>query len=667
MMRYLICSAAVLLCFAGAATAALEPPVHPLFDGDQVHEFHLTFQQGDWWEQLEDNYLSQEYISASFDWENVHLDSIGVRFKGGSSYFSNMTMKKSFKLDIDAFVAGQEIYGLDKLNLNCNFNDPSFVREMSGYELCQAAGLPTERTSFVALYINDTYWGLYTLVEQCDQEFIDSRFGGGENGNLWKGDEHGSLEYLGSVPATYYSEYELKTNETLNDWTPLIELTYGLNNTAAPYLQDSLSSLIDVNSALALLAVDNMIVNLDSYAGRCCNYYLYNRERDDRFVFADWDMNESWGIYNAWGLSIPQLTQLSIDWVSTSSGEERPMVEQLLSIADLLEVYKGHMQRLLAREAHPAELIARMEELRDLIAPWVYMETAPMMLFTSSEFDAAMTTDIQIGGGPGPARYAPALQTFIEDRYSYLTNLLGTWDPVDDLVLNELMAKNGTTLQDNYGEFDDWLEITNRGSGGWNLEGFYLTDDMAYPHKYAFPDTVISPGDHFIVWADNDTSQGSFHAGFKLDADGEDLYLLQDYVIVDFVSFPEMEEDEVYGRYPDAVGDWQFLEAATPGDINGTPAGIEGMDPEPCLRILNVYPNPASVSCSIEFNAPAGGSVEVSLYDVNGRLMLSEEVNSLPSGNSSLELGISDLPSGMYYMNMRSGTDMDTASLVVLR
>ncbi|RKZ10792.1 hypothetical protein DRQ25_01865, partial [Candidatus Fermentibacteria bacterium] len=72
------------------------------------------------------------------------------------------------------------------------------------------------------------------------------------------------------------------------------------------------------------------------------------------------------------------------------------------------------------------------------------------------------------------------------------------------LALNELMAKNDTTISDNYGEYDDWIEITNTGSNDINLSGYYLTDDAADPFKFAFPDTVIHPGDYFIVWADDD-------------------------------------------------------------------------------------------------------------------------------------------------------------------
>ena len=147
------------------ASGALVPPSHLLFDGDAVHEIHLTFSQPDWWAQLVANFEGLDdplYLEAAFDWEAVHFDSIGVRFKGNSSYYSYPGVKKSFKLDIDEYVAGQEIYGLDKLNLNNCFMDPSFVRERCCYELCQAVGLPTERTNFAALYINGTYWGDFT-------------------------------------------------------------------------------------------------------------------------------------------------------------------------------------------------------------------------------------------------------------------------------------------------------------------------------------------------------------------------------------------------------------------------------------------------------------------------------------------------------------------------
>jgi len=400
----------VILCaiLPALGMAALTPPTHPLFDGDAVHEIHLTFHQTSWYDSLVyyyEHFDERPYLAAEFEWEAIHFDSIGVRFKGFSSY-SYPGDKKSFKLDFDLYDDGQDIYGLDKLNLNNGFMDPSFVREKSCYELCEAAGLPTGRTNFAALYINETYWGLYTIVEQFDQEYIESRFGGSEGGNLWKGDEHGTLEYLGPNQESYYSEYELKTNEEENDWSALIELVDKLNNTPLADLSDSLHNLMDVNSALALLAVDNLTVNLDSYTGRCCNYYCYHRDLDSRFVFANWDVNESWGIFNM-GMSVAQLKHLDPFWTIIRPGENRPLAERLWQVDAYEAIYLGHMKKLMAVAAQPDWLLTRMDDLRNLIRPYVLADTKKM--FSNAQFEAAMTSDINVGGPP-PGRVIPGLE-----------------------------------------------------------------------------------------------------------------------------------------------------------------------------------------------------------------------------------------------------------------
>ena len=418
----------ICLLLHGVAGAALTPPDHPLFDGDAVHEVHITFNQENWWHLLHVYFLEYEepeYLAAEFDWADVHFDSIGVRFKGMSSFQANRTEKKSFKLDFDVFVQDQEIYGLDKLNLNCGFFDPSFVREKCAHEICEAAGLPSVRVNYAALYINDIYWGLYTVVEQVDREFIESRFGSGEDGNLWKGDPHGSLEYLGSSESAYYDFYGLKTNEQENDWFPLVELADGLNNTQADELPDVLSPLLDVNSVLVLLAVDNLLVNLDSYTGRCGNYYLYHRDLDGRFVLINWDFNESWGVFNQWGMTLDQLKQLDPYWVSSKPGQYRPLAEILWEVDVYREVYQGHLQRLMSDSAHPDTLLDRMEELRDLIRPYVYAEVPPRSIFNPLHFESAMSTDMYYPIGLPPGKFIPGLQGFIQERYEYLSTQIG--------------------------------------------------------------------------------------------------------------------------------------------------------------------------------------------------------------------------------------------------
>ena len=552
----------------GLTIAALSPAPHPLFESDTVHEVRLTFEQSDWWSQLVSNYQSSEddppYLEASCELGPYSLASIGVRFKGNSSY-TYPGDKKSFKLDINEFVSGQEVDGLDKLNLNNCFLDPSMVREKAVYELCESMGMAAGRTNYAAVYINDEYWGLYLLVEQQDQEFLESRFGSGEDGNLWKGEPYGTLEYLGASEADYYDNYELKTNEETNDWSDLVDFIDQLNNTPLAALPDSLHNRLDVNSALAMMAIDNFTVNLDSYVGRCANFYMYHRELDDRFVFTKWDQNEAFGIFNMYQYSTYQLQQLDLFWTNPQFNEERPLAERLLEIEAYQNVYFGHMLKLMSGAAEPTTLVNRMEELRDLIRP--YVETDPNFMFSTSQFEICMTSNVVSGGGPG-GRTIPALQTFINNRNSYLQGQIGSWTPITGLVINEVMARNVSTIADESGEYDDWIEIANSGSSAINLAGLGLTDHLEGVPDYIFPNVTLAPGEYLLVWADEQPHQGDYHAPFKLDGDGEQVFLTDGAVIIDQMTYPDLGTNLSWGRWADGVGQAQLLSIATPGAEN---------------------------------------------------------------------------------------------------
>ncbi len=647
----------ILILFPVGSMAGLVPSEHELFEENQVQEIRIYFDQEDYWEILEDNFESETYLQASFEWENCNFETVGVRFKGGSSYQTNPTMKKSFKIDFDVFIEDQNISGLYIINLNCNFNDPSFVREAAAYEISAAAGLTCPRTTFAALYINDTYWGLYTLVEQFDKHFIEERFGDSEDGNLWKGDAHGSLEFLGWSQDSYYGNYELKTNESANDWTSLINLANTINNTETELLPDSLSEVLDVHTALALLAVDNLLVNLDSYAGRCVNYYLYCADRDDRFVISQWDTNESWGIFNMYGYSIEQLAELEPYWTNPQPNENRPLATVLWANDDYRDVYEGILLQLMATSANPDTLLPRIEEMRDLVREWVYLEEAPRRLFTANQFDNAMDYNIPIG----PGRHAPALAVFIENRHDYLTDLIGSWEPENEIILNEMMAGNYTTVSDESDEFDDWIEVTNRGDEAINLLEYHLTDDMAFPWKYTFPDTLLQPDEYIVIWADKDVEQGELHAEFKLDKDGEEVYLLHENVIVDMITFPDIDDDISWGRWLDQEDNWQFQAYPTPGLPNSDEQEEEGGSPSPNnLGIL--ISNPIYLGSN---EITITGSTEqaiLSIYDLTGRLIF-VPFNNLLETEQSFFIETSDYASGIYILRLCQG--MNTISRTI--
>jgi hypothetical protein len=128
-----------------------------------------------------------------------------------------------------------------------------------------------------------------------------------------------------------------------------------------------------------------------------------------------------------------------------------------------------------------------------------------------------------------------------------------------DVVINEIMASNDFTVSDEAGEYDDWVEIYNKGNQPVSLSNYHLSDDMLNLSKYTFPDIILEPSQYFIVWADDDEEeQGDYnHATFNLSASGEQLYLSDsDFNILDQVVFGEQLTDMGYARVPNGIGDF---------------------------------------------------------------------------------------------------------------
>ena len=88
----------ILIIFPIRAIAGLIPSEHELFEPNQVQKIRIYFEQEDYWDTLEDNFASETYLEASFEWESYGFETVGVRFKDSSSYQTNPTMKKSLQV-----------------------------------------------------------------------------------------------------------------------------------------------------------------------------------------------------------------------------------------------------------------------------------------------------------------------------------------------------------------------------------------------------------------------------------------------------------------------------------------------------------------------------------------------------------------------------------------
>ena len=413
----------LLVCLTAAASAA--PPAHPFFEKDEVHEIRLQFSQPDWWEQLNKSYGEFggddiPYLDASFSWRDVRMERVGVRFKGFGSFLCTNGPKKPFRIKLNEFTKGQKIGGLASYNLNNNCGDPSYVRERPYYEIGKAAGALTPRHNYAALYINGEYWGLYTLVEVPNADWLVQTLGSSETGNLYKGDPTGTFEDLGDDAVRYKTNYEKKTNEKADDWSDLMDLIAVLNRTPIEELPARIEKLLDVDSVLSALATDAITLNLDSYRGSGHNYYIYRRASDSRFQWIMWDGNLAFGGFG-FEHNNEGLHAMPIDWTAENYRAEwkRPMASRLLAVPEYRARYRAMVRRAIANAADPFLVSERARALRAMIRPWVMKENNVLYPFES--FESAMDIDQWVVSesslyAAGMPTYAPALQPMIDGR-----------------------------------------------------------------------------------------------------------------------------------------------------------------------------------------------------------------------------------------------------------
>ena len=159
------------------------------------------------------------------------------------------------------------------MNLNGEHNDVSIMRSRLSNQILASAGLPCSRTSYVKLFINEEYKGLYINVEHIDDEFLQRRFIDDDEGNLYKCFWGADFNYLGNNQQAYADIYELKTNKTENDYTGLISLIEVINNSSDEDFPCDLWEVFDVELYLKTLALEILIGHWDGHAVNKNNFY----------------------------------------------------------------------------------------------------------------------------------------------------------------------------------------------------------------------------------------------------------------------------------------------------------------------------------------------------------------------------------------------------------
>ena len=225
------------------------PENNEAFLQTEVAEIHITVSPNHLNTLLGDSLFSNHHFPGVFRYESSSfsdtLQNVGFRVRGNTS---RNAKKKGFKISFNEYTAGLKFKGLEKMNLIGQHNDPSLLRYWSSLYLLNRHGLVASRTSFVKLFINGDYRGVYLNVEHIDDEFLQKRFIDDDDGNLYKASWGADLNYWGTNPNNYSGVYELKTNKDSNDYGAFISFLDSLNNLSDDdfpcYMERNLRSII---------------------------------------------------------------------------------------------------------------------------------------------------------------------------------------------------------------------------------------------------------------------------------------------------------------------------------------------------------------------------------------------------------------------------------------
>ena len=160
------------------------------------------------------------------------------------------------------------------------------------------------------------------------------------------------------------------------------------------------------------------------------------------------------------------------------------------------------------------------------------------------------------------------------------------------IKLNEVMTRNESSLIDEYGARNAWVEIANISHSTYNIRGMYLTTDrsvldkkMSVPERVSrmskIPDgdvrTNLSGRQLIVLQLGSSPAQGSLHLSVKVNATEPTwiaLYNGNATQLIDSITVPVLNPNQSYARISNngTAADWETKSAdrVTPGIWNVT-------------------------------------------------------------------------------------------------
>jgi hypothetical protein len=554
-----------------------------LFDPSILRQMDVTFEDGNYHSVLVDAFFNNPSlrIPANVTIDGISVDSVGVRYKGNSTFCLPLdvgSVKVPYNLDFNHWISGQDLMGYNKVKLANAWLDPTYCKEYIASRIYRKY-LPTPEINLIELHTQGDYTGLYVNTESINRQFLNKHFDEND-GVLFKCDGAGvfcgedgegtdggvpSLGYLGADTTNYYDSYTIKSDY---GWEALLDLINTLE-----FAPEDLGDVLNIDRVLWAMAVNTVVSNLDTYNGYYVhNYYLY-QDVEGRFQMIPWDFDNSFvGAIMGWSYWNPN-DVYNFDPFFTGNGaswDNRPLVQYLYSQPLYRQLYLAHIRTIMEESMEVQEIAEEISAFQTLANDAAQSDSNALFPFTyfNTNVFSAFWSDWGFGG----------ILSTVEARM----NFLSSHPEVSDAgpVMGSVAVENGT------------VQVPTIDATG--LELMWTTGDIASNFQSIAMSDDGTQGDAVV-------GDGTFTALLP-DTGGENLLFYIRASNADAISLSPARAEYEYYIYGNVTGVDEFELTTTATEPQWT-----------------IAPNPASESFSLR-NCPAFSPVTI--LDFQGRVVM---------------------------------------------
>ncbi|ORX55230.1 coth-domain-containing protein [Piromyces finnis] len=305
-----------------------------------------------------------------------------TKFKTGGMYArSNSKVGYNMKFE-------EKLFGRKSLRLRPDPNDKSYMREKLSSDILNRAGLPSVQASYARLYINNEFFGLYTILDSVKPFMVKKIFKLDDETNAM------------SLYQCKYDGMDLKVgseshciNAVTEDNTNLGELQEFISKVNSATSLAQFEEFLDVDLFLKSVIVEWLIGSFDHFLILGHNFNFYKRPTDNKWCIILYDFDNTFG-YNlgagsfnlknknrnlGWGFQgfgANNVDYNTLSFKDFNSKVNHKIFQYLIYQDDTR--FKSLLKDVLVSAFNPTILGQHIKELKAFLSPYVNEDLTPI-------------------------------------------------------------------------------------------------------------------------------------------------------------------------------------------------------------------------------------------------------------------------------------------------